>query len=145
MQGRGQVRPSERTLGGIAALVGKLDALKDRFGDHTDAIFKRHNLKSVGYWIPQENPDNLFIYILEHPSKAEADKNWDAIQKDPDFVSSTVPFDFHLSANAANDACCVDKIKGALDGGATSLPDHDFDGSKRPKGTGWDIGAHEAI
>jgi len=27
---------------------GKMDALKARFGDHTDAIFKRHNMKSVG-------------------------------------------------------------------------------------------------
>ena len=31
---------------------GKMDALKARFGDHTDAIFKRHNMKSVGYWVP---------------------------------------------------------------------------------------------
>jgi len=29
---------------------GKIDALKARFGDHTDAIFKRHNMKSIGYW-----------------------------------------------------------------------------------------------
>src|SRR4051812_10527451 len=32
------------------AKEGKLTALKARFADHTDAIFKRHNLKSVGYW-----------------------------------------------------------------------------------------------
>src|SRR5215831_10453857 len=29
---------------------GKMDALIARFGDHTDAIFKRHNMKSVGFW-----------------------------------------------------------------------------------------------
>ena len=28
---------------------GKIDALKARFGDHTDTIFKRHNMKSIGY------------------------------------------------------------------------------------------------
>jgi hypothetical protein len=27
---------------------GKMDALKARFGDHTDSIFKRHNMKSIG-------------------------------------------------------------------------------------------------
>ena len=50
---------------------GKMDALKARFGDHTDAIFKRHNMKSIGYWSPEDAPDsqNLFIYILEHPSR----------------------------------------------------------------------------
>ncbi len=28
---------------------GKMDALKSRFGDRTDAIFRRHNMKSIGY------------------------------------------------------------------------------------------------
>jgi NIPSNAP. len=31
---------------------GEMDALRARFGDHTDAIFKRHNMKSVDYWVP---------------------------------------------------------------------------------------------
>ena len=66
---------------------GKMDALKARFGDHTDAIFRRHNMKSVGYWSPEDAPDsqNLFIYILEHPSRQEAEKNWAAFQADPEW------------------------------------------------------------
>jgi len=65
---------------------GKMDALKSRFGDHTDAIFKRHNMKSIGYWSPEDAPDsqNLLIYILEHPSRQEAEKNWAAFQADPE-------------------------------------------------------------
>jgi hypothetical protein len=27
---------------------GEIDALKTRFGDHTDSIFKKHNMKSIG-------------------------------------------------------------------------------------------------
>src|ERR1700694_476164 len=59
---------------------GKMDDLKARFGNHTDAIFKRHNMKSIGYWSPEDAPSsqNLFIYILEHPSRQEAEKNWAA-------------------------------------------------------------------
>src|SRR5580765_6774645 len=66
---------------------GKMDALRTRFGDHTDAIFKRHNMKSVGYWVPEDAPSsqNLFIYILEHPSRQEAEKNWTAFQADPEW------------------------------------------------------------
>ena len=66
---------------------GKMDALKARFGDHTDAIFRRHNMKSIGYWSPENAPDsqNLFIYILEHPSRQEAEKNWAAFQADPEW------------------------------------------------------------
>src|SRR5436189_2495247 len=63
---------------------GKADALKARFGDHTDAIFRRHNMKSIGYWVPEDAPNsqNLFIYILEHPSRQEAEKNWAAFHDD---------------------------------------------------------------
>jgi len=64
---------------------GKMEALKARFRDHTDALFKRHNMNSVGFWQPQDAPSsrNLFIYILEHPSRADAEKNWAAFQVDP--------------------------------------------------------------
>ena len=64
-----------------------MDALIARFGDHTDAIFKRHNMKSIGYWRPEDSPysQNLFVYILEHPSREEAAKNWAAFQADPEW------------------------------------------------------------
>src|SRR5215813_4046945 len=66
---------------------GKMEALIARFGDHTDAIFKRHNMKSIGYWRPEDAPysQNLFVYILEHPSREEATKNWAAFQADPEW------------------------------------------------------------
>jgi hypothetical protein len=66
---------------------GKMDALIARFGDYTDAIFKRHNMKSIGFWRPQDEPfsHNLFVYILEHPSREEAKKNWAAFQADPEW------------------------------------------------------------
>ena len=36
---------------------------------------------------PEDAPDsqNLFVYILEHPSRAEAEKNWAAFQADPEW------------------------------------------------------------
>ena len=66
---------------------GKMDELIARFGNHTDAIFKRHNMKSIGYWRPEDAPysQNLFVYILEHPSREEAGKNWAAFQADPEW------------------------------------------------------------
>jgi hypothetical protein len=66
---------------------GKMNALRARFGNYTDAIFKRHNMKSIGYWSPEDAPSsqNLFIYILEHPIRQEAEKNWAAFQADPEW------------------------------------------------------------
>ena len=44
-------------------------------------------MKSIGYWVPEDAPSsqNLFIYILEHPSRQEAEKNWAAFQADPEW------------------------------------------------------------
>jgi hypothetical protein len=66
---------------------GKLDALNARFRDHTVRIFERHHMKSVGYWLPSEGPmaGNTLIYILEHPSREEAKKNWAEFQADPEW------------------------------------------------------------
>ena len=66
---------------------GKADALRDRFGNYTDALFKQHNMKSIGYWAPEDAPHSqkLFIYILEHPSREEAEKDWVAFKADPEW------------------------------------------------------------
>ena len=64
---------------------GKLADLETRFRDHTIEIFNRHGMKSVGYWVPQDNKDNVLIYILEHPSKEEGMKNWSSFMSDPEW------------------------------------------------------------
>ena len=66
---------------------GKLDALNSRFRDHTVRIFERHHMKSVGYWTPSEGPmaGNTLIYILEHPSREDAKKNWAEFNADPEW------------------------------------------------------------
>ena len=60
-----------------------------------------------------------------------------AIQLTPTFATSA---DDYLAANdAANKACCVDKVANP----ASPNADHDVDLSHRPRGAAWDIGAHE--
>jgi hypothetical protein len=70
------------------AAEGKLDAVNARFRDHTRRIFDRHHMKSVGYWMPSEGPmaGKTLVYILEHPSREEAAKNWAAFRTDPEWV-----------------------------------------------------------
>ena len=69
------------------AAEGKLDAVSARFRDNTRRIFERHNMKSVGYWLPSEGPmaGTTLIYILEHPNREEARKNWAAFSADPEW------------------------------------------------------------
>jgi len=69
------------------ATEGKLDAVNARFRDHTVKLFEKHGIKSVGYWIPSEGPmaGTTLVYILEHPSREEARKNWAAFGADPEW------------------------------------------------------------
>lgn len=66
---------------------GKLEALIARFRDRTIPIFNRLHMESVGYWVPTDGPQakNTLIYILKHPSRAEADKNWRAFLADEEW------------------------------------------------------------
>src|SRR5437016_1541700 len=66
---------------------GKLADLQKRFRDHTRRIFDKHGMKSIGYWVPQDAPQsqNTLIYILQHPSRDAAKKNWAEFQADPEW------------------------------------------------------------
>src|SRR5882724_8746568 len=74
------------------ALPGKRDALAARFASRTAAIYARHGITNVGYWIPQQSDqdlgisaENTFIYIRAYPSREERDKRLKAAHDDPEF------------------------------------------------------------
>jgi hypothetical protein len=69
------------------AVPGKVPALESRFRNMASKLLAKHDLKVVGYWVPEGAPafDNTFIYIVAHPSREEAKKNWDAMHADPGF------------------------------------------------------------
>jgi hypothetical protein len=66
---------------------GKLEDLEARFRNHTIRIFNKHGMTSIGYWVPQDAPasQNTLIYILAHPSREAAKKNWADFQADPEW------------------------------------------------------------
>jgi hypothetical protein len=65
---------------------GKLPALESQFRDTWSKLLAKHDLKVVGYWVPEGTPawDNTFVYLVAHSSREEAKKNWDAMFADPD-------------------------------------------------------------
>ena len=69
---------------------GKLEALKTRFRDHTIKVFNKYDMRSVGYWVPQDAPlkDNTLIYILSHESREAATKSWASFRADPEWVKA---------------------------------------------------------
>ena len=83
-------QPSGRVfeLRTYTANPGKFDAMKERFQKSILALFKKHNLEVVGFWTPLDAPNssNTLIYILAHPSREAADKNWTAFKEDPEKI-----------------------------------------------------------
>jgi len=58
------------------AVPGKVPALESQFRDTTSKLLAKHDLKVVGYWVPEEAPnwDNTFIFLVAHSSREEAKK-----------------------------------------------------------------------
>ena len=83
---------------------GKLPNLQARFRDHTIRIFNKHNMKSVGYWVPQDGAEhnNTLIYIISHDSREAAKKNWAEFQADPEWKK--------VSAESQVDGPIVSKV-----------------------------------
>ncbi len=72
------------------AAPGKFDALNARFRDHTDKLFARHGIKSLGYWIPTDEPASktTLIYLLQHDSREAAAANWKKFRDDPEWQAA---------------------------------------------------------
>jgi len=66
---------------------GKLQDLHKRFRDHTLRIFKKHGIENVIYLAPQDAPlkDSTLIYLISHPNREQAKKNWAEFGADPEW------------------------------------------------------------
>ena len=78
------------------AVPGKGPALESLFRD-ASKVMARHGIDVVGYWVPNEDPawSDTFVYLVAHPSRDEASKNWHALHIDPEFgpyIESAKPF-----------------------------------------------------
>jgi hypothetical protein len=75
------------------AAEGKLEALQARFRDHTNALFLKHGMTVIGYWVPMppakegeaDRSKNTLVYILAYPDKATRDKMWEEFRNDEDW------------------------------------------------------------
>lgn len=70
------------------AVPGKVEKLEARFRNIVTPLFAKHDLNPVGFWVTEDAPasGNTFIYILAHPSREDAKKNWAALFADPAFA-----------------------------------------------------------
>ena len=70
------------------AAPGKFEALNARFRDHTCALFRKHGMQIVGFWIPSDKDkgaDNTLVYLLAYKSREAAKQSWDGFRNDPEW------------------------------------------------------------
>lgn len=61
---------------------GRLDALVERFTNHTTKLFEKHGMENIGYWVPINNEQNALYYVLAYPTKQARDSSWKAFSQD---------------------------------------------------------------
>lgn len=66
---------------------GKMQALHQRFRNHTNKLFEKHGMTLIGYWSPidPEQAELKMVYILAYPSREAAAQSWKDFINDPDW------------------------------------------------------------
>lgn len=65
---------------------GKMPDLLKRFREHTCALFEKHGMVNIAYWLPVEEKDqDKLYYILRHASRDAAKASWKGFIDDPDW------------------------------------------------------------
>ena len=64
---------------------GQLPTLLARFGGGETALFEKHGMTGVGYWVPVDKTDSRLIYVISSPNRAAHTKSWKAFLNDPDW------------------------------------------------------------
>jgi len=89
------------------AAPGKLPALLSRFRDHTLALFEKHGMQNVGYWLNAVGgrSDELW-YVLAFEDMGHQERAWAAFQADPTWQK--------VKAESERDGPLLDHIENRL-------------------------------
>lgn len=90
------------------AAPGKVDAMHQRFANHTDALFRKHGMAIIAYWSPQGGRElhGDLVYVLGFPSQAARDAAWTAFRDDPVWQAA--------KAESERDGTLVEKLDSVI-------------------------------
>lgn len=72
------------------AVPGKLDALLTRFREHAVALFEKHGMTNIGFWVASDDdgkPTETLVYLVAHESREAAKKSWESFWADPEWTA----------------------------------------------------------
>ena len=69
---------------------GKLEAVNNRFRDHTRKLFEKHRITNIVYWntIEKEGHQPNLVYLLAHKSEEEGKASFATFGTDPEWVKA---------------------------------------------------------
>lgn len=73
------------------AVPGKIDALLTRFRDHAAALFEKHGMTNIGFWVATDDegkPTETLVYLVAHESREAAKKSWEGFWADPEWLAA---------------------------------------------------------
>ncbi|NIP97227.1 MAG: NIPSNAP family protein, partial [Akkermansiaceae bacterium] len=50
------------------------------------AIFEKHGIRNIGYWVPVDNKENKLVYVVSYPGREAREKSWKGFFADPDWT-----------------------------------------------------------
>lgn len=91
-QGQNEKKASQKVYEARTYIAppGKLADLNARFRNHTLKFFEKHGMKNIIYLTPTDAPqsENTLVYLIAHDSREQAEKNWAAFKKDPEWLAA---------------------------------------------------------
>jgi len=71
------------------AAPGKAAALHNRFRTLTLGIFAKHQMQTVGFWIPSPATEETgdLVYIMAFPDEEAKARAWAAFRVDPEWIA----------------------------------------------------------
>lgn len=64
---------------------GRMQAINDRFANHTLNIFSRIGMKVTDFWEDTDAENNKLVYVLEFANREERDAKFEIFRNDPEW------------------------------------------------------------
>lgn len=90
------------------AAPGKTEAMHARFREHTCALFAKHGMTMVAFWIPEDGRElhGDLVYLMAYPSVDARNACWTAFRDDPAWQQA--------KAASEQDGVLVEKLDSVL-------------------------------
>ena len=71
---------------------GKMPAVHEHFEKYIVPLFKKHDLKVVGFWTTVVGTSNMLYYMLSFDNLGHRENAWKSLRSDPDYQKESARF-----------------------------------------------------